>query len=237
MDGCITKPVSQRLNETIGFSPTVDIQRRPTQIERLKNITNLAAGSQHVLAIDLKCNMYSWGCGHEGQLGSRVPLGETEEGVKRALLPRAVANLPVNGAKADNVACGPRTSFALDEKGRLYAWGINSMSQLGIKESKQRGGGSQGHIIRMPRLVKALEGHRVKAVAGGRYHSLACTDEGELFTWGLHGDGAVGPRGSSLDNQDDIVLDGKGNPYIVTSPIQVPGEHPPFSFWPRAKDF
>ena len=211
-------------SQKIGFSPGVPIQLQPTQIGGLKGITNLAAGAQHVLAIDYKCNMYSWGYGNEGQLGRLIPVGIS------SLRPGPVTGLPVRGAKAQHVACGARTSFALDQNGRLYSWGRNNLSQLGVQVvDGERIKGNLPDVVSTPQLVEDLIGRRVIDVAGGRYHSLACTENGELFTWGLSADGAVGLSESVLEEQEGLVLDEVTSSYIVTYPIQVPGEYNAFT--------
>lgn len=92
------------------------------------------------------------------------------------------------------------------------------MAQLGIPERF-------GAEVAMPRRVKALERRRVIDVAGGLHHALACTDEGELFTWGSCGCGAVGLRRSDLD-EENTVLDEDGTPLFVTRPTQVERKYP-----------
>lgn len=64
------------------------------------------------------------------------------------------------------------STFYLDEYGCLWAWGCNYYGQLGDGSQTDRS---------VP--VKVLE--RVVQVSAGDYHTLAVTDDGALWGWGL----------------------------------------------------
>ncbi|KAL6855457.1 hypothetical protein ACO1O0_006604 [Amphichorda felina] len=153
----------------IGFSPGVPIQLRPKEIGGLKGITNLAAGAQHVLAIDYKCNMYSWGYGNEGQLGRLIPVGTS------SLRPGPVTGLPVRGAKAQHVACGVENivavaagkhhSIAVDEDGIAYSFGRSDEWQTGKGPRSCTG---------IPETVYSTDMNRafIQFADGGRAYSI-----------------------------------------------------------------
>ena len=44
----------------------------------------------------------------------------------------------------------------------------------------------------MPRLVETLKGVKVVGWASGSEHTLACTDQGQLYTFGWGGVGQLG---------------------------------------------
>uniref|UniRef100_A0A8C9U008 Regulator of chromosome condensation (RCC1) and BTB (POZ) domain containing protein 1 n=1 Tax=Scleropages formosus TaxID=113540 RepID=A0A8C9U008_SCLFO len=78
---------------------------------------------------------------------------------------------------------GPHVLLATQD-GELYAWGHNGYSQLG------NGTTNQGVS---PILVSAnLLNKKVMDVACGSHHSMALTNEGEVFAWGYNNCGQVG---------------------------------------------
>ncbi|CAM6101074.1 unnamed protein product [Calypogeia fissa] len=65
----------------------------------------------------------------------------------------------------------------------VFSWGNGSNYQLGI--------GSTG-ILRVPGRIDALEGFDVIAVAAAKFHSVALTASGEVFSWGFGRGGRLG---------------------------------------------
>ena len=53
------------------------------------------------------------------------------------------------------------------------------------------GHGTDDHV-RRPKRVTGLQGKRVAWVACGSLHCVACTDAGEVFTWGDNDEGQLG---------------------------------------------
>jgi alpha-tubulin suppressor-like RCC1 family protein len=47
-------------------------RRKPARIPQLTKITSLATGTNHVLALDNKGKVYTWGAGEQGQLGRHI---------------------------------------------------------------------------------------------------------------------------------------------------------------------
>lgn len=65
----------------------------------------------------------------------------------------------------------------------MFSWGNGSNYQLGI--------GSTG-ILRVPGRIDALEGLDVIAVAAAKFHSVALTASGEVYSWGFGRGGRLG---------------------------------------------
>ncbi len=98
--------------------PTADIVPAET-IPGLTGIVQLATSTRHSMALDKDGKVWAWGADNTGQLGKN--LGNLE-GVFE---PEAVAGLPV----ITSIAAGHDFSLALDEEGRVWAWGINTNKQ------------------------------------------------------------------------------------------------------------
>ncbi|OBT76644.1 hypothetical protein VF21_05318 [Pseudogymnoascus sp. 05NY08] len=159
-------------------NPSNKCQRTPLRIPSLKKIISLAAGNNHILALDTAGRVFSWGTPEQSQLGRRLPRSRST-----ALTPAPVALPPIT-----KIACGAYHSFALAEYETVYAWGANNFGQTGIPSSA----GDPNEVIPLPTPVTALSAHSIRNIAGGEHHSLACTLDGSLLTWGRCDDGQSG---------------------------------------------
>ena len=197
----------------MGFSSVSFIQKTPTLIPDLKDIRQLAAGNDHVLALDGKGKVFTWGCGEKDQLARRTRHPEL------ALRPTSIGALPVRGAKASKVSCGSYHNFVIDQEGRVYAWGLNVYGELAIPGNAGEDSASQ----LKPRLVESLQMHRIVDIAGGEHHSLACTDKGELVTWGRIDGKQVGFR-ADVFTANNAIFDDRNEPRILKTPLVIPGK-------------
>jgi regulator of chromosome condensation len=187
----------------------------PALIPDLKEVRQLAAGSNHILALDGKGKVQAWGCGQQNQLARRV----FESHPRLALRPTSIGPLPIRGAKTTKLACGSYHSFALDHDGRVYAWGLNNYAELAIPD----GAGEDDATQLKPRLVESLQECKIVDIDGGEHHSLACTDEGKLLTWGRIDGHQVG-LAESVFTEENTIFDNRGKPRILTVPTEVPGK-------------
>ncbi|XP_019408260.1 PREDICTED: E3 ISG15--protein ligase HERC5-like isoform X1 [Crocodylus porosus] len=82
------------------------------------------------------------------------------------------------------IACGDHHSMALSKGGELFTWGNNSHGQLGS--------GSQITFLKMPQLVKDLQGIPVAQIAAGGAHCLVLSLSGAVYSWGKNSFGQLG---------------------------------------------
>jgi alpha-tubulin suppressor-like RCC1 family protein len=130
----------------------------------LTNVTDIAAGWNHSLAVGEEGVVYTWGFNYSGQLG----LGDHGEDTDRNV-PTLVDG--VNGVVA--VAGGFYHSLALSFDGTVMTCGVNNSGQLGLGDTDNRDTFT---------LVPDLRG--VVDIDGGGRHTIAVTCEGEVWTWG-----------------------------------------------------
>ncbi|KAM5346224.1 hypothetical protein ACJ41O_009229 [Fusarium nematophilum] len=194
----------------LGFSETVKVQQTPVLVPALKNIKSLAAGSNHILALDHKGNVVAWGCGQQNQLGRRI----IERNKMSSLTPQGVG-LP--RGKIVKIACGSYHSFAIDKNGLAYGWGLNNFGEIGVESNA----GEDDAVILRPAKLTYLEDSKVTDIDGGEHHSLACTDKGELFTWGRVDGYQVGFEFDDL-SEDNAIYDERGNARILFKPTLQP---------------
>lgn len=199
----------------MGFDGRAQIQDKPILVPDLKDIIQLAPGVNHILALDRRGKLFAWGSGDANQLGRRVLSGHPE----LALRPTSIGSLPTRGAKALKIACGSYHNFAVDMQGRVYAWGQNTYAELAIAD--QAGESNASHL--KPRLVDSLRDYRITDIVGGEHHSLACTDDGKLITWGRVDGDQVGLRHDTF-TAENTIFDDRGKPRILKLPTIIPGE-------------
>jgi alpha-tubulin suppressor-like RCC1 family protein len=136
----------------------------PKRVEGPTNVTDIAAGGYHSLAVGEGGAVYTWGFNGYGQLG----LGDHGQGTER--------NVPTEVPGVNEVvtvAAGSFHSFALSRDGTVMACGKNGSGQLGLGDTVQ----SNTFTV-----VAGLRG--VVDIDAGDDHSIAVTAEGGLYTWG-----------------------------------------------------
>ena len=177
---------------------------------KLEKIKALAAGENHVLALDHEGKVSAWGSGEQYQFGRRL----IERNRLLALTP---AHCSIR-KKVLSISCGANHSFAIDESGEVYAWGLNNFAQTGIENVEE------GEItINKPTVVESLKPYKIQEIRGGNHHSIACTEDGEIQIWGRCDATQVGVPLDKL-SRENLLFDFKNRPQFLLKPVKVPGK-------------
>uniref|UniRef100_A0A8D1H028 HECT and RLD domain containing E3 ubiquitin protein ligase family member 6 n=1 Tax=Sus scrofa TaxID=9823 RepID=A0A8D1H028_PIG len=132
-----------------------------------------ASGERHSLLLLSNGAVQSCGDNSHGQLGRKgVQRGERPERIP------ALKTLPVR-----LVSCGKEHSLAVCHRGRVFAWGAGSEGQLGTGDFKE--------VNFIPKKI-TLTDIKIIQVSCGHYHSLALSEDGQVFSWGKNSDGQLG---------------------------------------------
>ncbi|XP_055600343.1 probable E3 ubiquitin-protein ligase HERC2 isoform X2 [Uranotaenia lowii] len=131
------------------------------------------SGDAQTLCITDDDNVWSWGDGDYGKLG--------RGGSDGCKIPMKIESLA--GLGVVKVECGSQFSVALTRSGSVYTWGKGDYHRLGH--------GNTDHV-RRPKKVAALQGKKIISIATGSLHCVACSDTGEVFTWGDNDEGQLG---------------------------------------------
>jgi len=148
----------------------------------LMNITAVAAGGYHSLALAKDGTVWAWGFNQFGDLGNGTNGTGTD------------SNVPVHVTGLTNVvaiAAGASHSLALAQDGTVWAWGYNGVGALG-------NGDNTFTDSNVPVQVTGLTG--VVAIAAGAYHSLAVKGDGTVWAWGYNADGELGNGDATFTN-------------------------------------
>lgn len=145
----------------------------PVRVPRVSNITQLATGDAHVLALTADGRVLTWGSNYYGALG-REP--------RQELPMDAAAEVPgLTGVIA--VAGGIGVSTALRKDGTVWVWGANWHGQFGNGDRTDPPGVGSGYQL-VPQQVQGVS--NVVAISLGitGRHTLALLKDGTLRGWG-----------------------------------------------------
>ena len=146
----------------------------------------ISSGFKHYAALAEDGTVWTWGKGRYGVLGHC-------DGADRSTPTRLNKNA-FGGSEAVMVACGWNHTMVVTVDGRLWTFGRGREGQVGH--------GNTDHVL-VPRNVCAFDEVKIAMVAGGRYHSIAATAEGDVFTWGW---GQYGELGHNEEDEFDEKL-------------------------------
>jgi hypothetical protein len=165
--------------EVCGFNNGEPIycSRTPVPVKGLKEVTAIAAGQNHSLALLKDSTVKAWGSNLRGQLGNGTTSGSD--------VPVPVSGL--SGATA--ISAGLDFSVAVLEDGTVQAWGSDEFAELG--NGVQCPAGEDCHSD-LPGPVSGLSG--VTAISAGSAHSLALLENHTIMAWGLGRYGELGDR-------------------------------------------
>ena len=144
----------------------------------------VAAGTYHTLLLSTAGVVYSCGEGGLGQLGHGTDRNEAS--------PRPIEALCAIGLLATAVAAGRMHSICAAGDGRVFSWGEGQDGRLGHGDYESSS---------VPRCVSGLHGVRVCAISSVWEHTLALSDSGRVYSWGL---GLCGQLGHG-DEEENVI--------------------------------
>ena len=168
-------------------------------IGNLSNVTSVAAGGQHSLALDTNGHVWAWGDDTYGQIGLAGSLTGS------SATPVVVVGLP---SSIVTIGAGYAHSLAVAQDGTVWAWGENGYGQLG-NGTHTTGGQSASNAT--PTHVVGPSGtgtlNNVVAVTGGGQHSLALKADGTVWAWGWN---YFGQLGNGSNDESDVPVQVQG---------------------------
>ncbi|KAK7425333.1 hypothetical protein QQZ08_008230 [Neonectria magnoliae] len=208
--------VDPKGNNRFGYdedAKLIKTQWTPRLIHSLKNITQIACGANHALALDKTGNVWAWGSHQQNQLGKRM-FARSQDG----LIPSRVE---IFRNKATYIASGAYHSFAVDRKDNVWSWGLNSFGQAGDASSA----GGNGALLQHPVKIPGLSGKGIHVLAAGTHHSAAVTADGQCLMWGRIDGGQLGIEFTQQQMEDSshILRDERDKPRICLRPTAVSG--------------
>ncbi|MBI5778435.1 MAG: putative Ig domain-containing protein [Planctomycetes bacterium] len=172
----------------------------PGGVGFLTNITAIAGGAYHSIALKNDGTVWTWGSNYYGQLGDGT--------MTDRLTPVQVTGL--TGVIA--ITKGIIHNVALKNDGTVWTWGNNWYGQLGDGTTTDR---------LTPVQVTGLTG--VIAIAGGFYNSMsALKNDGTVWAWGANWYGQLGD-GTTTDHLTPVQVKGPGGVGLLINIIAIAG--------------
>ncbi|PSJ95168.1 regulator [Brevibacillus fortis] len=137
----------------------------PFKVKGITNVSRIAAGSNHSVALKADGTVWSWGLNSSGELGNSGS-GNSSKPVQAVGL-----------TDVTEIAAGSAYSLALKKDGTVWVWG------------RLYGYGST--TIKFPIPVHSSLTD-VTAISAGRAHCLALKKDGTVWAWGENGYGQLG---------------------------------------------
>ncbi|XP_066430931.1 LOW QUALITY PROTEIN: probable E3 ubiquitin-protein ligase HERC6 [Eleutherodactylus coqui] len=155
----------------------IKLHERKEQIHSLEaqTIVDVSCGSNYSAAICDGGNIFTWGAGSQGQLGS----GQFPQ---QSPTPRKITGM--SGIGIIQMSCGHFHTVALSEDSNVFSWGKNDVGQLEL--------GKQMPNQASPQHVKSLRGVPLVQVSAGGSRSFALSMLGVVFGWGMNNAGQIG---------------------------------------------
>ena len=153
----------------IGNFISTDIPFRVNTLKKLK-ITQIACGVAHTIALTDNNLVYAWGRFYKPETKEK----ETTSG--DYAFPQLIESL--SNESIIKISAGNNHSMAITEMGEVYTWGEGIYGQLGhgINNNEQ-----------YPRKVDfGLKNCKIIDCKGGAMHTVALTNDGYLFGWGVN---------------------------------------------------
>lgn len=166
-------------------------------------IVQVAAGGglvrvAHTLLLTSAGRVLSFGTGQYGALGHGYSGGKQLPDVLR---PQYVEAL--SGMRCVCVAAGELHSACVTVDGDVYTWGDGFCGQGGH-------GDKRPHLTPKQVTAGGLEDECISHVSCGARHTLAVTEDGEVYSWGLGHFGVLGRSFTPFDHEPDTALAGMG---------------------------
>ncbi len=176
----------------------------PIQVNGLTDVTAIAAGYGHTIALKADGTVWTWGANGSGQLG---------EGRKviHSTTPIQVTGL----TDVTAIAAGHSHTIALKTDGTVWAWGYNYNGQLGEGTTT---------FSYTPVQVSGLTD--IVAIAAGGFHTIALKSNDTVWAWGSNERGQLGVTTTEICEIYAGIGETIGYTYPAfcsTTPVQVSG--------------
>jgi alpha-tubulin suppressor-like RCC1 family protein len=158
-------------------------RQRPVRVRTPDGIVAVAAGMFAAYALRRDGTVWAWGENAVGQLGTSG--GDGPRG-----RPRRVAQLD----RVTAIAAGAGDGYALRRDGTVWAWGDDSLGQLGHRScaDTRNAGRHQSYCERIGAPVRVQGVDRVASIAAGANTVYALRRDGTVWAWGDGSFGALG---------------------------------------------
>ena len=150
-----------------------------------------SAGNSHTCAVLDNDKVKCWGTNSHGQLGLGNKVSTSTPG-------NSTVNLGTN-LTAKAISVGNDHACAILDNDKVKCWGRNSHGQLGLGDTKDRGGATAEMGDALPYVE--IGNQTAKAVSAGDSYTCVILNNDQVKCWGLNNYGQLGLRHTRVINQ------------------------------------
>lgn len=161
----------------------------PRKVEALNGhfVTQVTGGDDHTAVVTSTGSLLTWGSNRCGVTGHGIDHG-------RQKTPKAIQNLKTK--KIIFVRAGSRHTACVTINGEVYTWGDEEGGALGHGDEEN---------CYIPKLVEALSGEKTNQLDCGGYHTIVCTRNGKVYSFGKGSRGQLGHGNMNDESTPKIV--------------------------------
>uniref|UniRef100_A0A8C7F560 Regulator of chromosome condensation 1 n=1 Tax=Oncorhynchus kisutch TaxID=8019 RepID=A0A8C7F560_ONCKI len=224
----------------------------PVKVPMKGPVMKIASGNDHLVMLTASGDLYTSGCGEQGQLG-RVPElfanRGGRKGLLRLLIPQIVKVQSRGKIHFTDAFCGAYMTIAVSKEGHVYGFGLSNYHQLGTKLI---------NTCFVPIKLTSFKNSTINWIgfSGGQHHTVCLDSAGKVYSLGRAEYGRLG-LGQGAEEKSEptpvegldlaqVVACGASVSYAVTKQgsayawgmgtnLQLGTESPP-QFWRRGWD-
>eukprot|EP00954_Amorphochlora_amoebiformis_P000304 24353-Amorphochlora_amoeboformis.AAC.2 len=181
----------------------------PQEVPLERRAVSVFAGGNCSFAVLEDGSVYAWGLDNWGQLG--VNASPRDPKADQWIYPPRRVLSDFGGDKIRKIASTIQHTIFLTERGSLFACGCGHYGRLGIRDAGDQV--STPRAIEIPRTGRLVK--RFVDIAVGELHSLACTKDGKLFSWGVGDNMQLGNGEDKEEKVPTEVVSGRLNGNIT----------------------
>ncbi|MDB4612063.1 gliding motility-associated C-terminal domain-containing protein [Flavobacteriaceae bacterium] len=164
---------------------------------------NISLGEKHALGITDDGKVYSWGSNEKGQLGNgnedKFSLTGSPTLIESdVVLGNGVSNTSIISYTLKSISASGEVSFAIDQNGKMFAWGDNILGSLGTGDNSAK---------KVPNEILTPDNSTWdKNLGGYRFQMASSLNNGQrkLWGWGYQKLGNLGALGNLSTNAVDL---------------------------------
>ena len=165
----------------------------PTNISILNNNIkgiSAACGNEYTLILSKDNEVYAFGNNEDGVLGINDSKLKKYEFTK--------INFGIYTNKIKEISAGTVHNLALTQDNKLFSWGSSQGGQLGLPEKYliSQPNYQTSFFLSSPNQIsifsKSKKPENIQKISCGEAHSLALTNNGEIYSWGFGSNGQLG---------------------------------------------
>ncbi|KAL7874500.1 hypothetical protein SRHO_G00054700 [Serrasalmus rhombeus] len=198
-------------NGVIGLLEPMKKSVLPARVPLDKSVIKIASGNDHLVMLTQNGEIYTSGCGDQGQLG-RVPERFANRGGRKGLMrllePQMVMVKPRGKVHFTDVFCGAYFTFSVSKDGHVYGFGLSNYHQLGTQST---------NTCFVPVKLTAFKNSTTSWVgfSGGQHHTVCLDSEGHVYSLGRAEYGRLGLGEGAEEKSEPTPVTGVSGACVV----------------------